>query len=317
MTPPLVSILIPSHNAAPWLAQTLQAALAQTWPNREILLVDDGSTDDSVALARSFEPRGVRVLTQPNRGASAARNHAWRMARGDYLQFLDADDLVSPDKIERQVAALAGAPAGRVASCAWGRFRDDPGRAEFVDEAVFRDFEPVDFLLLGGDAGRMIHPSAWLTPRAVAERAGPWNEELTLNDDGEFFCRVLLASAGITFTPAAWSYYRSGLPSSLSQRRDERSRRSQFRSVELIADHLRRVEDSPRVRRAIANYYQRFVYDFYPSPADLMNLAEQRVAALGGSTLAPPMGPKTAALARLLGWRRVWRLKHWWFRHAR
>jgi glycosyltransferase involved in cell wall biosynthesis len=317
MTPPLVSILIPCHNAARWLAQTLESALAQTWPNREIILVDDGSTDDSLGVARRFEPRGVQLLGQPKRGASAARNRAWRAARGDYLQFLDADDLISPDKIGRQVTALAGGPAGRVASCAWGRFRDDPARAEFVDEAVFRDLDPIEFLVLGGDAGRMIHPAAWLTPRAVAERAGPWDEALTLNDDGEFFCRVLLASAGITFTPAARSYYRSGLSGSLSQRRDERSRRSQFRSIELITDHLRRAEDSPRVQRATANYYQRFIHDFYPFPADLMDLAEQRIAALGGSTLRPPMGPKTAALARLLGWRRVWRLKHWWYYRAR
>jgi hypothetical protein len=207
--------------------------------------------------------------------------------------------------------------AARVASCAWGRFHDDPARAEFVDQAVFRDFEPVEFLLLSGDAARMIHPSAWLTPREVAERAGPWNEQLTLNDDGEYFCRVVLASAGITFVPAARSYYRSGLDGSLSQRRDERSRRSQFQSIELIAEHLQQAEDSPRVRHAIGNYYQRFVYDFYPNPTDLMELAEQRIAALGGSTLAPPMGPKTSALARLIGWRRVWRLKDWYFRGAR
>ncbi|MFA5058388.1 MAG: glycosyltransferase family A protein [Opitutaceae bacterium] len=317
MAPPLVSILIPCHNAAPWLAATLESALAQTWPAKEIILIDDGSTDGSLAIARRYEPRGVRVFTQPNRGASATRNSAWQMARGDYLQFLDADDLISPDKIALQVTALAGAPAGRVASCAWGRFRDDPTRAAFVDEALFRNFEPVEFLVLGGDAGRMIHPSAWLTPRMVAEQAGRWNEELTLNDDGEFFSRVLLASTGITFTPAARSYYRSGLPGSLSQRRDERSRRSQFRSIELIVEHLRQAEDSPRVRRAIANYYQRFVYDFYPFPADLMELAEQRIMASGGSTLTPPMGSKTAALARLLGWRGVWRLKHWWHRPGR
>jgi glycosyltransferase involved in cell wall biosynthesis len=311
-----VSILIPCHNAAPWLEETLESALAQTWQKKEIILVDDGSTDASLALARQFGPRGIRVFSQPNRGASAARNHAWRIASGDYLQFLDADDLISPDKIELQMAALMSGPSGRVASCAWARFRDDPARAEFVDEAVFRDFTPIEFLQLGGNAGRMIHPSAWLTPRTVAERAGPWNEELTVNDDGEFFCRALLASNGIRFTPIARSYYRSGLPSSLSQRRDEQSRRSQFRSIELIADHLQRAEDSAGVRKAIASYYQRFIYDFYPFPADLMVQAAQRVAAFGGSTLAPPMGSKTAILVRLLGWRCVWRLKYWCFRHA-
>ena len=70
---PLVSILIPCYNAAPWLAATLDSALAQTHPRTEIIVVDDGSSDHSLAIARTFEPHGVRVVTQPNAGASAAR----------------------------------------------------------------------------------------------------------------------------------------------------------------------------------------------------------------------------------------------------
>ena len=311
MPQPLVSILIPSRNAERWLAETLASALGQTWTNREIILVDDGSTDGSLALARSYEAQGVRVIAQPNFGASAARNRAFRESRGDLLQFLDADDLLSPDKIERQVAELTRRPVGTVASCAWGRFTTDPAQAVFVDDTVYRDFLPIDFLVLGGEGFHMMHPSAWLTPRAVAVRAGPWDESLTLNDDGEYFCRVLLASTGVAFTPGARSYYRSGLSGSLSQRHDERSRRSQFRSIELIEQHLLTAEDSPRTRRARAGYYQRFLHDFFPFPAELMRAAESQVTVLGGTSLPPPMGPKTAALARLVGWKTVWRLKYW------
>ena len=236
-----VSIIIPCHNAEAWVAQTLESALAQTWPHKEIILVNDGSRDGSLAVARQFEPRGVQVVDQPNQGASAARNHGLRLARGDYIQFLDADDLLSPAKIERQLALLAQRPAGTVASCAWGRFRGNPTKARFTDTAVFRDFAPLDFLLLAGESGLMMHPSAWLVPRAVADRAGPWDESLSLNDDGEYFCRVLLAGAGIAFCADtdAHSYYRSGLPGSLSQQRSERARRSQFRSIELITAAIR------------------------------------------------------------------------------
>jgi glycosyltransferase involved in cell wall biosynthesis len=309
---PLVSILIPSYNAAPWLAQTLESALAQTWAHKEIIIVDDGSTDDSAGRAHTYASRGVRLVLQENRGAAAARNHALREARGDFFQFLDADDLISPEKISTQVTLLSTRPTGTVASCAWGRFADDPATARFIDEVVFRDFAPMDFLALSARSGAMMHPSAWLVPRAVAGRAGPWDESLTLNDDGEYFCRVLLASAGMAFTPGARSYYRSGLPGSLSQRRDERSRRSQFHSIELIERHLRAAGDLPPARRAAANFYQRFLHDFFPAPRPLMRAAEARIAALGGSDLGPPaMGPRTAALARCIGWKNVWRLKHW------
>ena len=206
---PLVSIIIPAYNAGPWLAQTLESALAQTWPNTEIIVINDGSRDNTLATAKNFEVRGVRVIDQPNLGASATRNHGLRLARGDFIQFLDADDLISPGKIAAQASLLAQRPAGTIAACAWGRFGDDPATAQFVDDAVFRDFLPLDFLVLAGDTGAMMHPSSWFVPRAVADRAGPWDESLSLNDDGEYFCRVLLASAGMAFEPTGRSYYRS------------------------------------------------------------------------------------------------------------
>ena len=311
MSTPLVSILIPCHNAGPWLGETLESALTQTWPATEVIVVDDGSTDGSLALAGRFKPHGVQVFSQPNAGASAARNRALREARGDFFQFLDADDLLSPGKISAQLALLATRPPGAVASCAWGRFTSDPAAARFVDEAVYRDFSPVDFLVLAGETGAMMHPSAWLVPREVAVRAGPWDESLSLNDDGEYFSRVALASSGVAFCAdeAARSFYRSGLPGSLSQQRSLRARRSQFHSLELITRRLLEFEDSPRTRRACAGYWRRFVHDFYPSPADLIRCAEAEVERLGESVGRPAMGPRTAALARVLGWKNVWRLK--------
>lgn len=313
---PLISILIPAHNAAPWLAATLDSALAQTHPRCEIIVVDDGSTDATLALARAHaarHPGRIHVATQPNAGAAAARNHALRLARGDFLQFLDADDLLSPRKIAAQFALLATRPAATLATCAWGRFTDDPAAARFVDQAVCRDFSPIDFLVLGGEAGAMMHPSAWLVPRAVADRAGPWDETLSLNDDGEYFARVALASAGLAFCAGddARSFYRSGLPGSLSRRRDARARRSQYRSLELLTRALLAAEDSARTRRACAGYWRRFVHDFYPAPADLVRTAAAEVARLGERVGTPPMGPKTRALTRVLGWRQVWRLRHW------
>ncbi|MGH9650297.1 MAG: glycosyltransferase family 2 protein, partial [Terriglobales bacterium] len=197
--------------------------------------------------------------------------------------------------------------------CAWGRFTDDPTQARFVDQAVFRDFAPLDFLLNAADTGAMMHPAAWLVPRAVAERAGPWDESLSLNDDGEYFCRAILAGSDVAFCTeaGACSYYRSRLANSLSRQRSMRARVSQFRSLELIEQHLRAVDNSPRAHHALANQWQRFIYDFSPAPADLMREAARRVAALGGSSLqGPPMGPKTAALARIIGWKNVWRLKY-------
>ena len=147
MSQPLVSILIPCFNAAPWLGVALDSCLAQTWPRCEIILVDDGSSDDSVRLARAYESRGVLVLTQPNRGASAARNAALRSAGGEFIQFLDADDLLAPEKIARQLARAAQAPAGSSFTAHWGRFQSDPAQADYREtNALFADLSPVDYL---------------------------------------------------------------------------------------------------------------------------------------------------------------------------
>lgn len=308
---PLVSIIIPCYNAAPWLAQTLESALAQTWPEKEIFLVDDGSTDRSLEIARSFEARGVRVLRQSNRGAAAARNAGLAVARGDYLQFLDADDLLTPDKISSQVQRLGTRAPDELGSCRWGRFVSDPRDVEFVDDAVFRDFLPMDYMIVHTGEKRMMHPAAWLVPRAVAERAGPWNETLSLNDDGEYFARVVLASRGIAHSAIGAALYRSQVPGSLSRRSDRSALESLARSVELVAGHMRRAEESPRVVHALANYWQFLEYETDLLAPDIAQRAAREVKALGGSTARPEMGPKQQILAHLVGWRISRRIVRW------
>src|SRR6266568_4797527 len=130
---PLVSILIPAYNAEKWLAETLRSALVQTWENREVIIVDDGSKDRTLALARSFESEVVKVFTQKNQGAAATRNRAFSLCHGAYIQWLDADDLISPDKIARQMESLGDSPEPKILlSGEWGSFMHRPSRAKFV-----------------------------------------------------------------------------------------------------------------------------------------------------------------------------------------
>lgn len=108
---PAVSVVIPCYNGAPFLREALASVLAQTHPVLEVTVVDDGSTDDSAEIAGSFGPP-VRVLRQPNRGESVARNRGVRESRGEWIAFLDADDAWLPNRIEAQFAQwLPGAVA--------------------------------------------------------------------------------------------------------------------------------------------------------------------------------------------------------------
>lgn len=310
---PLVSILIPAYNAAPWIAETLSSALGQTHPRCEIIVVDDGSRDETVQRTRAVadaHPDRIRVVSQTNAGASAARNHALRLARGEFIQYLDADDLLSSRKIELQLARLASAPAAALATCRWGRFESSPAEARFVDEEVFRDFAPEEWLLLHVAECRMMHPAAWLCPRTVLDAAGPWDESLSLNDDGEYFARVVLASSGMVFTADAdaATYYRSGLGGSLSRRRSATALSSLYRSIEKISALVSAREDSPRTRAALATYWQRLAYELYPDDPAGSRRASGRARDFGGSDLRPPMGARLRWFSRIFGWRAAYRL---------
>ena len=116
---PTVSVVIPCYNAAPFLRETLDSVLNQTRPPLEVIVVDDGSTDDSAAIAESYGP-AVRVIQQENQGESVARNRGMDEARGEWVALLDADDRWLPHKLERQLAALCGASSDVV--CVYSDF---------------------------------------------------------------------------------------------------------------------------------------------------------------------------------------------------
>ncbi len=149
---PLVSIIIPVYNAEKYLAETISSALDQTWPNKEIIIVDDGSTDQSLKIAQSFNNKIIHLYRQENKGASAARNKGLLAAKGDYVQFLDADDLLMSDKISTQVAQL-NSITDAVSICPVIHFNDNDKVLEMLipnsyDLIFYEESKsPFDFLL--------------------------------------------------------------------------------------------------------------------------------------------------------------------------
>ena len=313
---PLVSILVPCYNAEKWLAETLESALAQTWKNTEIIVVDDGSTDGSLAIAQSFKVKGIKVISQTNRGASAARNRALKEAQGDFIQYLDADDLLAPDKIERQVSLLEKNDEEYIAAGEWARFYQADTEARFISQPLWADMSPIDWLLCALEGHWMMHPAAWLVPRQIAEQAGPWNEALSLNDDGEYFCRVVLASQGIKFCWGSKSYYRSGNSTSLSGTKTRQAWESAFLALTLETQNLLKIEDSPRTRHACATVFQRFIYEIYPHFPDLRSKAEAKVKQFGGSDLTPTGGLMYNLLSSLVGWKQAKRIQNFAYQYG-
>ena len=303
-SPPLVSVIIPCRNGAAWLGAAIESCLGQSWTRLEIVVVDDASSDGSRDVARRYQDRGIIALDSPRRGASAARNIGLQHAGGDFIQFLDADDVLDRDKIRAQIERLAVAPDDAIASGAWARFSMQPSEAVFTAESVWRDFSaPEEFLIASWLGGGMMANFAWLTPRAVLERAGPWDETLSLLDDGEYFCRVLLAASAVVFCGQARGFYRSTAGPRLSRRRDRAALLSAFTAIDLSCRHLLERDNSLAARKACATQYQGFAYDAYPQARDLVARAERRAGDLGGSELRPGGGPAFQLLARSFGWK--------------
>jgi GT2 family glycosyltransferase len=300
----LVSICMPCYNAEKYVAEALESALGQTWPKLEIIVVNDGSTDGSREVLRRFEARGVRVIDQKNRGKCVAANRAFAESKGEYIKFLDADDLISSDMVALQMARMRPGQM-KVAESEWGRFyKDDPATFLLSTKPDSRDMNPVDWLVENFmDAGAMMQCGMYLIPRALLERTGGWDERLTLLDDFEFFCRVLTASDELLHTTGARLYYRSGLGGSLSRRNDDRSLTSGFESLSTGIQWVLAKRSDPRARLACANVIQSFIYSYYPRRPDLLAKADAKVKELGGSNLKIEATTPLKIMSFFLGWK--------------
>ena len=202
---PLVSVIIPAHNYGHFIAATLDSLAAQTFENWECIVVDDGSTDNTAEVVRAYAAKDARVryLSQKNSRQAAARNNGVQNSAGKYLQFLDADDLIEPRKLERQVEYLeqhrdvdivysdarffrSENPSERLYTM-WGENKPwQPGISGCGTEVLPALLELNSILI-----------NAPLTRRSIVERVGPFDEELPPIEDWDFWLRC--AEAGACF----------------------------------------------------------------------------------------------------------------------
>jgi len=207
----LISVIMPTHNSAKWVTYTIDNLAAQTYPNFELIVADDGSQDDTVSVVRSKLAKGFRnpwqiVELRNNRGPSAARNLALKVAKGTWVQYLDCDDFLAPSKFELQAARCARVAADVAAVYSpWTQCYIDEGRVTPLGRVPQPDMEgraPI-MCLVGPDR---VLQGAGLTRRSVLEQIGGWDETLRFWECEELTFRV--AKAGrLECVPSASPLY--------------------------------------------------------------------------------------------------------------
>jgi len=301
---PLVSILIPSYNSEKWIKSTIESALAQSWKNKEVIIVDDGSTDNTYSIAKQYESKILKVITQDNSGACVARNRALYLSQGDFIQWLDSDDILAPDKLEIQLTNSDQSSETKVLhSSAFGLFYFRIKKANFSHSPLWQDLSAVNWLITHMRGRNWMFPAVWLVSRKLTDLAGPWDERLLLNQDGEYFSRVVASSELVKFHPKARCYYRKGNLFSISSIRGGKSLESLNLSRTLCADLLLNLEDSEITREACISYLQRDIIRPNGVNSPLIDTNRKRIIELGGSIVPPVRTRKFTIIGKIIGFK--------------
>ena len=208
---PLISIIIPAYNAVEHIADTVSSVTRQTHKNLEIIVVNDGSTDDTLAKLvelRVTEPR-IKIVNQPNSGPSAARNTGIRSASGDFIAFLDSDDTWDPRKLSLQAASLINAKNENALSITAFTFCLPDGR-KCPSPYPAQELTFVDVI----QGGFRIMPSSWLIPRKLFMNAsiGLFNENMRCGEDADWILRAMKADVKPLIESQALTFYTVSKP---------------------------------------------------------------------------------------------------------
>lgn len=300
MKRPLLSILIPVYNASAVLDETLDSVTSQVSAvDAEVIALDDGSTDDSGAL---LARRGsdIQYFRQENQGVSVARNRLASMARGEWLLFLDADDLLLPDTLEQRVLAVHDSDVDGM-YCDWRRFRDDAG-TRIWDEPIRKDIEDVHAdAALALFSGFWSPPGAWMWKRSLHQAIGGYRTDLPVIQDARYAFDAAIAGARLWHDRHLGFAYRDGQAQSLSRRDNSRFARDcllHAQQVEKIFAASGRTGSDAQI--ALASTYEYAARELAGSDP-LLSVAALQSALRNNATHASRWVRTANALTRCLG----------------
>lgn len=233
----MVSIIIPAYNSLKWIPETILSIDRNSYPEVEVIVVDDGSTDGTSDWLCSRYPE-IQIIRTKNHGVSHARNVGLRAARGEFVQYLDSDDLLLPGKIDRHLKMMSDSPGADVIYSDWQRLNTSDGIIFHLGEMVSRRYEDVNT-----DPEIAFFTDMWCPTgcyfyrRSFLNKIPPWRENLPVIQDARYALDCAMAGANWLYDPTVSVSYRQHLVGSISTR----SRRAFIKDCATNADEVRRL----------------------------------------------------------------------------
>ena len=318
MHTPLVSVIVSCYNGEKFIAETLRSLLNQTYSNIEIIVVNDGSTDNSGSTVKSFSDSRLSYYYQSNKGQCAALNVGFSKSSGTLIKFYDADDILHPEVIEGQVKALQGMGDDCMSFIEWRRFYNDtlPATIDLTDpHTIHKDCTPIEYITLK-DMPPMYQCGLWLIPRALLSKTGLWDERLSLINDTEFFSRIMREVRLLRFSDQGYTFYRTNATeTSLSKDLSKKGIKSAILSIDLTAKWLLNIEDSERIKKIIVKAYIMVLEWAFPKQMVLSKIVERRLKQYPQEYAMHTKSGKVYNLVmKLLGWKTANRMAKYYYR---
>ena len=271
----LVSVIIPCYNAEKWLAEAINSVLAQTYTQIEIIVIDDGSSDGSLNIIKSYDDK-IIWRTGKNQGANKARNLGFAVSQGDYIQYLDADDYLLPDKIAKQLQCLQTTSADFVYSDWRYQHHLENGEIHLSEVQVCGDKDDYLQSLLANDRWSNLAPISF--GRSILQNIA-WDETLSAAQDRDFLFSVMIAGAKPIYLSGCDSIYRTYPSATVSTG-------SKLRWIEAHCEVMEKAEKQLRQKnlwnsgyqQALANSYLEMGKEYLYSPYHSYNKTNTKIS---------------------------------------
>lgn len=309
MHSPLVSILIPLYNAEPYIEETITKALKQTYPNIELVIVDDHSTDNSLKIAQKYASEKVHIYSNPRRGGNAARNYAFEKCNGEYIKFMDADDYCTNEMIEKQMDRMLKDGDENTLVFSPVKMLYPDGHFFLPPREIDKDYIPGIELLIDIWRGKGWNcPHCHLMHRNLFIKSGGWDETITKNQDGEFFARIANKANKALCVPDEYAIWRqTGI--GVSTKKTIKAHASMIRSYEIISKLILNYNDGMEYRKICAKYIGLFVYTYYPEISPIMPMIYKVLQQIKQPLMLPDR-KILIFLRTIMGWKLALKIIH-------